>query len=319
MDPKFKVILFVGFITVVMIFLIQINISERNASTGFLQKPVSNITTVRSANSTHQLTLNAEIKELGCRKIPDILIIGFEKCGTVALKKFLGIHPKVFITDSRINNRFFNADNNLSLAEFTKDMPCTPMGKLRLEKIATPGLPKLVNEYNPGVKLIAIVKEPVERALSHFVHLQSNGILESNARNFEEFVKESFKQENYESPVFHFSFYAERLQKWADVFPSDKILFLDGDNFVKDPVTELSKAELYLGIDASITRKDFYYSDEKLFFCIKALGDKGCMGRRKGRPHPPMQNDTRKLLQNFLKPYNEIFFKMIGDRFNWGY
>lgn len=258
-----------------------------------------------------------DVLQLGCRKLPDILIIGIEKCGTVALKKFLSVHPNIFITDSRINNKFFNADNKISLSDFTREIPCTPDGKLRLEKIATPGIPQFVKDYIPDVKLIAIVKEPVERTLSHFVHLQSNNILRKNATNFEDFVTEAFEHENFSSPVFYFSFYAERILPWIEVFGHDRIVFLDGDLFVLDPVAELQKAETFLGLEPSITSNDFYYSKSKRFYCIKSLGKKGCLGRRKGRPHPSIEKATRLKLQKLFRPLNEIFFKYAGRYFNW--
>ena len=273
-------------------------------------------------NDTLRLVRTNENNKSSCRKIPDILIIGFEKCGTVTLKKFLGIHPKIFITQSRINNRFFNPDNKKTFADFTKDMPCTPTGKLRLEKIATPGLPKLVYELNPDVKLIVIVKEPVERALSHFVHLKLNDKLQDSSVRFENVVRnylEHYLEKETFSPLFRFSLYANRIQPWIEIFGRERIQILDGDYFVKDPVTELKKAEIFLGLNTSITREDFYYSEEKGFYCIKSLGDRGCMGRRKGRPHPAMPNGTRKMLQRFFKPKNEKFFSLIGRRFQWNY
>ena len=100
-----------------------------------------------SSEAISQKTSADKLEEPGqpkCRKLPDILIIGFEKCGTITLRQFLGIHPKIFITVSRLNNAFFNADNNKSVDEFTKSLPCTPEGQLRLEKLGTSGLPELV-------------------------------------------------------------------------------------------------------------------------------------------------------------------------------
>ena len=46
-------------------------------------------------------------KLLGCRKLPDILTIGFEKCGTATLNTYLGIHPQIFKAEDG-NYELFN-------------------------------------------------------------------------------------------------------------------------------------------------------------------------------------------------------------------
>ena len=255
-----------------------------------------------------------EIRTLGCRKLPDILIIGIEKCGTITLRSFLSVHPNIFISESFLNNKFFNADNNKTLEEFTKASPCTPANQLRLEKLATPGIPRLVYDLIPDVKLMVVVREPVERTLSHFVHLVDRHRVPENVTDFDETVKEN-------GPILaralYFSFYGDRVKPWINVFGVDRILFLDGDNFVKDPVSELARAETFIGLPHLINHENFEYNKEKKFYCIKTAGNSTCMQKSKGRPHPVMREETRTTLRSLLRPYNEMFFSLIGQRFPW--
>ena len=273
----------------------------------------------------------AEIKQSKCRKLPDVLIIGFEKCGTITLRQFLGIHPKIFITKKRQNNEFFNAENNKTIDEFTESKPCTPEGQLRLEKITVLGLPKLVYNYIPDVKLIVIVKEPTERALSHFVHLVDRKLVSANVTDFDIYATYIFSQNTTTfnetvsrndirfsaGSLRYYSLYSDRIKPWIDIFGIERILILDGDQFAANPIEELNKVETFIGLQHEIRPEDFYFNTEKRFYCIKNDLESGCMLKSKGRPHPTMEQNTRKMLKDFFKPHNKIFYEMTGRTFPW--
>jgi hypothetical protein len=42
-----------------------------------------------------------------------------------------------------------------------------------------------------------------------------------------------------------------------------------------------------------------------------------CLGKSKGRTHPPVREDVVRRLEDFYRPENEKFFKMIHRRFHW--
>ena len=88
-----------------------------------------------------------------CRLYPDVLIIGFEKCGTMTLRSYLGTHPHIYISKANLTIPYFNsAAYYESLETFTKNMSCTPYGKLRLEKISIRGLAVLSTQNSSEYK-----------------------------------------------------------------------------------------------------------------------------------------------------------------------
>ena len=199
-----------------------------------------------------------EKSELKCRILPDILLVGFEKCGTSALRTFLGSHPKIFILQPLQPNSFFaRRYENLTLSEYYQrfneehktSLQCTPDGMLRFEKIAN-GVKyaERVYQYIPNVKLIAIVREPIERAMSHFVHFVEYNFIPLNA-TFEEAIS---AHSPYMRCPLYWSYYADRLQTWVDVYGANNILILDGDKFVKDPFSGLKMVEDFVGISNHI-------------------------------------------------------------------
>ena len=272
-----------------------------------------------------------------CRFLPDILIFGFDKCGTMTLRQFLSVHPDIFITQKNGNNKFFKevAENDYShnsvAVSLNEKTECTPKGKLRLEKLVNSRFPESEYKYVPNIKLIAIVKEPVERTMSHYVHLVAQTDKPLKMSDFDLCARRlvssplgpSSKAEGDDhrcdgtNHIITTSMYATSLKEWVDIFGVENILIIDGDNFVSNPVEELRKAGDFIGLEHKISESDFYYDKQKKFYCIREEGNAGCMSEKKGRPHPPMANSTRKLLKDFIKPYNEEFYKLIGRTFPW--
>ena len=261
-------------------------------------------------------------KILGCRKLPDILIIGYEKCGTVTLKSYMGIHPQIYIANPLANYKLFDKESKTGVQTYTKRKPCTPRGKFRLEKLSTRGTVEKTFRVVPDIKLIAIMKEPVERSMSHFVHRKAIGI-EKKSYTFDSMIA-SIMDHNRPftlkaSVLFRQSRYIDRLEPWIAAYGIDKIHVVDGDNFVKSPAEELQKVEKFLGLKPHVSDEHFVYNPVKKFYCLKTHGNEACMSSSKGRPHPVMSNVTRARLQQYYKPYNEKLFMTIGRNFSWNY
>ena len=255
-----------------------------------------------------------------CKLYPGIIIVGFDKCGTITLRRYFGSHPEIFLTHIECNIPYFNPVIRISFGNFTKHMPCTPARKQKLEKISPDGSAVKVFETIPNVKLLAIVREPVERAMSQYVH--NVAIRKENRTDFDAIITSSLDARANESAavtmpdLFRYSTYITLLEPWLQTFGRDKIHVVDGDNFVKQPAFELNKIEKFLNISQYFTNDHFVYNPGKQFFCLK---ETGCMGRSKGRPHPNMTEITRKRLQAYFKPFNEKLFLALGQRFSWDY
>ena len=239
------------------------------------------------------------------------------------LRSFLGVHSQLFITNSQLSIPYFNSinsANHVSFEEFNKELPCTPAGKLRLENISTNGSAVNVYQTLPNVKLLAIVREPVERAMSHHIHRIARKKQEN--RTFEAEIKSLLDAGTQGTSIlFRQSAYIDRLQQWLQTFGRDKIHLIDGDNFVRQPALELNKVEKFLNILPYFTDDHFVFNPVKKFYCLKRwpTDTLHCMNRGKGRSHPEMSERTRKILQNYFRPFNEKLFLALGQKFSWNY
>ena len=250
---------------------------------------------------------------------PDIILVGFEKCGSITLLSYLATHPDIFLKSSAVIH-YFDPGVSKNIATFNERTPCTPPRKLKLAKLSVFGSAQRVYETIPNIKLVAIVREPVERVMSHFVHHVAEG--KEKPDTFDARIKNLLDNRTNENEkiettdLFRQSAYIDRLHKWLQVFGRDRIHVVDGDNFVKYPASELIIVEKFLNISSYFTDDHFVYNSKKKFYCLKKSG---CMGKDKGRSHPEMTEITRKRLQAYFKPLNEELFLALGQKFSWNY
>ncbi|GFS10208.1 heparan sulfate glucosamine 3-O-sulfotransferase 3A1 [Elysia marginata] len=106
------------------------------------------------------------------RRLPKALIIGFSKCGTSALRSFLTIHPDIVAPGNEV--RFFTDHYSKGLEWYRHQMPKSTANQITIEK--TPGYIKTletldhIHEFNPKIKLLVIVRNPVTRLQSQYAH-----------------------------------------------------------------------------------------------------------------------------------------------------
>jgi len=136
------------------------------------------------------------------QQLPQALIIGAAKCGTSALIEFLSVHPQVAVSHREID--YFANDKNYfkNISWYLSQMPYSNPYQITIEKtpayLVDSNAPLRVYKFNPKIKLVVIVRDPVVRAVSHYVHAKLwrqmpllNSML---GRNFtdEEMFKASF-------------------------------------------------------------------------------------------------------------------------------
>src|SRR5262249_26227749 len=104
--------------------------------------------------------------------------------------------------------------------------------------------PRLIASVLPDVKLIYIMREPVQRAYSHFIHRYEKERFPGQPfrMSFEEFIE-------LDPMVIQSSDYLTQIDKYLEVFPRESLLLLVFEDFTKNPVASLGKVFNFLGID----------------------------------------------------------------------
>ena len=137
------------------------------------------------------------------RVLPDFIVIGCQKCATTSLYDYLIQHPNISsATEKEIH--FFDSNYNVGITWYRSFFPTVfskQFSKLRKEKFVTgeaspmyifnPIVSKRILSILPNVKLIAILRNPIDRAYSHYNMQVKNGY---ETLSFEEAIKNEEKR-----------------------------------------------------------------------------------------------------------------------------
>ena len=270
-------------------------------------------------NSEHSVNVTFEME----RRLPSVLIIGAAKCGTSALRSFLHTHPSI-VGKLGGEMNFFSGDSYYDYDLLRSDMPLSRPDQLTLAKSAgylyTYRVPDRIHAFNSSIKLLLILRDPVDRALS--LYEQKKAEAETKNKTVPSFEKlilhKDYNIINNTSLYIKYGNYFRYIRMWYKTFSEDQILILDGDRLITDPYQVLRRVELFLGIPSYFNRDMFTYNKDKHFFCrVDSEGVERCMGENKGRKHVDISDDLKKKLITFFKLYDRKLCSLTGQTFSW--
>ena len=257
------------------------------------------------------------------RRFPSALIIGARKGGTRALIDMLKSHPDIVTAVSELH--YFDRDENFQrgVQWYIDQMPLSSSRQTTIEKspsyFVSEWAAHRIHNMSPGIKLILIVRNPLDRTISDYTQLLRKG------RNRGSFEGELFLPSGEINSAFYpitVSTYDVHFQKWLKYFDLDQIHVVDGDALIRSPASELQRVERFLEVESYFTEDLFYFNATKGFYCWRKHNEKNhlipvCLGSAKGHSHPQLSNDTVHRLLEFFQPHNEQFFAQIHRRLDW--
>ena len=195
---------------------------------------------------------------------PNALIIGAEKGGTGALLRFLTQHPQVVTKVNEYEElRFFCKYYDKGYPWYREQMPYSLPGQIVIEKsvdyLMNRNTPKRVFEFNPKMKLILAVRNPVE--LFYYYNKTLKGEPE---------VRIGYPFPAFEDllPKLLWVLYDVGLENWLKYYSLSQIHIVENAAFVNAPVPELKKIEHFLNIDTYFDEQQFYFDSSKGFYCL---------------------------------------------------
>ncbi|NER27351.1 MAG: sulfotransferase [Symploca sp. SIO1C4] len=172
--------------------------------------------------------------------LPDFIIIGAGKCGTTSLHDYLDQHPQIYICPQKETNFFIDEATKNKLkrwnpiisiedysALFKNASPNQVIGEISTNYYAFPESAQLIHDLLPEVKIIAILRDPTNRAFSEYQMFVRAG---HEKRDFAEAISDSQRK----SYVKRGLYYSELLP-FFDTFDRDKIKICLYEDFNKEP------------------------------------------------------------------------------------
>ena len=259
------------------------------------------------------------------RMLPDYVIIGAQRAGTTSLYFYLGQHPAVAPGVLTKEVHFFDTNFNRGTAWYRTHFP-TVLQK-RFARIR--GGPQLITGEAtpyylfhplaagrmagtlPEAKLIVMLRDPVQRALSHYRHEVTLGFenltfgeaIEREAQRLEGEVERIRRDPAYQSFSHqHHSYlsrglYLDQLKVWHSVYPRDQILVVHTEDFFAQPERGFSGVLRFLG-----------------------LPDWSPPAFKRLNAHPGGQGidaDVRRHLLGYFAEPNQRLYAYLGKDFGW--
>ncbi|KAG8042730.1 hypothetical protein G9C98_005370 [Cotesia typhae] len=221
----------------------------------------------------------------------------------------------------------------------------------------TPEVPERIRAMNASIKLLLIVREPVTRAISDYTQLRTRvsttstssavttsstsslsslerppgtgGILTptfaeeesqrraASSRTFEELVLRPDGSINESYRPITISLYHNYMHRWLEVFSREQILVVNGDQLIEDPLPQLKRIEMFLGLEPRIGRHNFYFNHTKGFYCLRNDTADKCLRESKGRKHPRVNPLVVSKLRRFFNEHNQRFYELVGEDLGW--
>ena len=275
------------------------------------------------------------------RHLPDFLIIGGAKCGTSSLYDFIVRHPEIEAAHSK-ELVYWPDPIKGGLDWYRANFPPTRRSCLTGEAdptyFALPGVPAQMKAALPDVKLIVILRDPVERAYSHYNFYRTRNRLEScntfeaaleleeprglAAERVRRIISSMYGGGNgqvddapplptrvnmydllpWATRIFHqyttYGHYADHLEKWFEYYPRRQFLILSTTDMKHDRQAVLNRVYDFLGVSS------FMLDDAVPNLYV-------------GRYELPINEQTRQRLAKHFAPYNERLYRLVGRDFGW--
>lgn len=216
------------------------------------------------------------------RSYPDLLVIGAQRSGTSSVYKYLGAHPHV-IPSLRKEVEYFSTSYERGDAWYRAHFPLEARRAIQRrltghrpvtfestpDYLLDPRAPRRATETVPGARIVALLRNPVDRAFSHYLHMRRLGLepldfaeaLDREAERLRDEYERIAADPFYKArPLRRYSYiergrYAEQLARWLAVYPRESILVLRFEDLVDAPASTLQRIESFMGLDAWVPRR----------------------------------------------------------------
>lgn len=258
------------------------------------------------------------------RVLPDYLVIGAARSGTTTLHGGMAANPSILPASKKQVHFFeFNYQRGVGWyrSHFPLDEERREAERRRGHRVVTgeasptylphPLVPGRVAETVPDVKLVVVMRNPVDRAYSHYQMVRREG---NEPLSFEEAIEAEpdrlggevdrmasdprYRSWAYRSWAYlDRGRYAEQLERWFAVFPRERFLLLSFDELATDQQAVFSRMYAFLGVPDHTLKRPTRLNTAPTY--------------------EPLSAETRTRLEQYFRPHNERLSRLIGVDFGW--
>lgn len=271
----------------------------------------------------YRVALSSRLREPGV--LPDFLIIGAMKSGTSTLFAMLCQHPGVLRPAAKELHYFSNPRNYRrgeawyrgcfpppsALAASERALGYRPVTGEATPAMSLPEYAERAARLLPEARLVVTLRNPVDRAYSHYQHMALAAI--PDRRAFEDALEQevalleqglqitqdstrSHRRRLHNYGYLNRGHYVEHLAHWLRHYPRERLLILNFDTWRNDARSAATRAAQFLGLPSH---------------------DYAAVRANEGAYREPMAPATREWLTEHYRPYNRRLFELLGEDWGW--
>jgi Sulfotransferase domain len=258
------------------------------------------------------------------RMEPGFLMIGASRCGTTSMFEALAAHPQAIRPLRHKGIYYFDLNYYRGQAWYRGHFPTDRAARRRAASYGEPvafeasgyyifhpfALGRVAQDL-PAVKLLVMLRDPVERAHSAYKHERARGF--EHVESFEEALEiedarlareierirldpryEGFSHRHHSYR--HRGHYAEQLERVFALFPRSQVLIIESEAYFSQPAREYRRVLEFLGL------RPF---------------EPSAFTRPKSHPGPPMAASTANSLRRYYASHDERLASLLGRPVHW--
>ena len=259
--------------------------------------------------------------------LPNFLIVGAARCGTTYLSNILMQHPEIFLHPKK-ELHFFDRDINKGLQYYreyfsgTKTIDYKAIGEATPAYLYFENIPEIIHKNLPDVKIIIILRNPVDRAYSHYWNIVFRS-KEAKNITFDEMLKRNNRLVNE-------GFYFKGVEKYINLFSSNNVMILFYEKFMSNKINHLIQIFKFLHVNSDFipdnmgikyNSSSIKHGRSKILYYFSIFFSKyviipsvaGFFQRLNSKNLPEMKKETRKHLLNIYKEANKRLAEITGE------
>jgi Sulfotransferase domain len=259
----------------------------------------------------------------GLRVMPDFLVIGAARSGTTSLYRYLVRNPSIAAASTK-EIQYFSIHHWRGIKWYRAHFPTLTTAKIMTWRFGVTGqtgeatpyylfhplAAERIAEALPNVKLMIVLRNPIERAFSHYLHEVALGVenlsfeeaIDEEPRRLEGEVERIASDPKYPGFKYqHFSYlsrgiYHDQLVRWFSLLPRERFLILESERFWKDPQAGYVAVLRFLGLPP-IPLSEYPQHNKS--------------------ESSRMSSGTKDRLLEFFAPHNERLYGILGEDLGW--
>jgi hypothetical protein len=258
---------------------------------------------------------------------PSFIVIGGQRCGTTTIFKSLSDHPQIMRPPVEKGTDYYTLNYSRGFDWYRGHFPLR--SSARLQSRGIPGakdavafeactyymfhplaIERLAKDF-PDIKLVAMLRDPVERAYSAYKHEFARGFesessferaLELEDTRLAGEIERMRADPDYESIAHRHHAYAlrgqyvEQLERVFQHFPREQVHVMESESFFADPEREYASLTAFLGLETFMPAK---------------------FDQHNARPSSPMPQAAKERLEQHYRSYDERLEQLLGRRVAW--